>query len=428
MGVFICLAWFVFISGNINSEKKYTENVTAADKFMEMNLYQKAIESYSDALKVKESFEVRMKLIDAYLQSYTDGTTTKSEYKKALESACVVYPESEELWDSLINMQMDSLNYKGAYSTIKKAINAGVSGEIFDSLKKEVVFSYTTSRKAYADFRTSPQGGCTVFDGANWGDNKNQGELDDCEYEYISPLNSDNLAIYRNSIDTRLIDGDGVVQAYITTEFSEARAYGDGFVPVKTEKGWAYLNCTEDEITSTDYEDASSFADGVAAVKQSGEWMLVDTSFTPINEKRFSDIKLYSNGAFSYKGIMVASEGEEYYLFNTKGERVNEIPHANLDLYYGSYVAFKDDSGIWGYMDKKGNEVIAPQYQMAKSFSNGYAAVYDGENWGFINQSEEQIIDYTFLYADYFTKDGSCIVETSEDCYRQIQLRFPDGA
>ena len=44
-----------------------------------------------------------------------------------------------------------------------------------------------------------------------------------------------------------------------------------------------------------------------------------------------------------------------------------------------SYAAVKKD-GNWGFADKDGNMVIAPQYEDARSFSYGYAVVKTKEN------------------------------------------------
>ena len=43
------------------------------------------------------------------------------------------------------------------------------------------------------------------------------------------------------------------------------------------------------------------------------------------------------------------------------------------------------EDGKVGYIDKSGAYVIEPQYEKAKSFSDGRAAVEQDEMWGFID-------------------------------------------
>ena len=99
----------------------------------------------------------------------------------------------------------------------------------------------------------------------------------------------------------------------------------------------------------------------------------------------------------------------------------------DLDRYYGDAVAFQDESGLWGFVDTEGTVVIEPQFQQAKSFSCGLAAVYDGQKWGFINRYGELAIDYQFLDVGYFTEEGVCPVSTVGGEFHMILLRFPEG-
>lgn len=54
----------------------------------------------------------------------------------------------------------------------------------------------------------------------------------------------------------------------------------------------------------------------------------------------------------------------------------------------------------WGYIDVSGKVVIQPKYERARSFSGGLAAVRQDGKWGFINQSGELIISFSFDLED----------------------------
>ena len=71
--------------------------------------------------------------------------------------------------------------------------------------------------------------------------------------------------------------------------------------------------------------------------------------------------------------------------------------------------------------------MIEPQFQEARSFSGGLAAVYDGKQWGFINEKGTLAIDYQFQDAGYFSAKGACPVSTVDGEYHMIILRFPGG-
>ena len=62
---------------------------------------------------------------------------------------------------------------------------------------------------------------------------------------------------------------------------------------------------------------------------------------------------------------------------------------------------------------------------MAKSFSNGLAAVCKDGKWGFINNNNELVTDYIFTDIDYLNSEGSCMVNLtnfSADDYSSWQL------
>ena len=75
-------------------------------------------------------------------------------------------------------------------------------------------------------------------------------------------------------------------------------------------------------------------------------------------------------------------------------------------------------------MNKKGEVVIEPKFESAKSFSNGLAAVSDGEYWGFIDHSGDVVIKCQFIDADYFTKQKTTLVKVGDDAYQLLKLRF----
>ena len=74
-------------------------------------------------------------------------------------------------------------------------------------------------------------------------------------------------------------------------------------------------------------------------------------------------------------------------------------------------------------MDEDGEEVIAPAYDQARSFSGGVAAVCKDGLWGFIDEEGQLVVDYQFADAGYFSpEDGSCPVQLEADgSYQMIQ-------
>ena len=66
---------------------------------------------------------------------------------------------------------------------------------------------------------------------------------------------------------------------------------------------------------------------------------------------------------------------------------------------------------MWGYVDSDGKIVIEPQYEAAKSFSNGIAAVFSDSNWNFINSENKKVITENFEDANYLSDSGKCFIK-----------------
>ena len=118
---------------------------------------------------------------------------------------------------------------------------------------------------------------------------------------------------------------------------------------------------------------------------------------------------------------VVRSKNRRFGVIDLKGNYVfqdyNEINGFSEGLFVvGKTFEKKDESGfssktLYGFVDTKGRETISPQYEDARLFSEGFAAVQMGKKWGYININGELIIPYKFNEA-YEFHDGLAFVKT----------------
>jgi hypothetical protein len=94
-----------------------------------------------------------------------------------------------------------------------------------------------------------------------------------------------------------------------------------------------------------------------------------------------------------------------------------------MDISAGGYIAFSNGDK-WGFINTEGIVVIEPQYEDAKSFSNGLAAVQVDGKWGYINAENKLVIRNQFVFADYMTQAGSCMISEDEGSYKLLTLVF----
>ncbi len=422
----ICAAWVAQITSGGASESEYDKYLDSAENYMARSLYQKAADSYKSALLLKEDKEIRDKWIQANHMAYDDEVISKNSFASALSEACGIYPEEAPYWETLLELYIQNSDYASAHSSYNKSVRAGAESEKLTELGLEIEYSFTSSSRTYKEVYESPDGYYTLYSDPHWGVMEPDSEwLYECEYQYISPVSDDRIALCTSEKGQRVISDSGVVQAIVTEPVLSARAVFEGILPVRGEDGmWRYLDCNENKYLSGEYDDASSYVNGISAVRKGSGWSLINTDGDKITETGFEDIKLYGNGDYVYKDRMIASVGGRYGLYDGKGEEVTALNAVDADIYLDDYIAYQDESGKWGFMDSEGKVVIEPQYEGARSFSNGLAAVLADGYWGYINHDRQMAIENQFLDAGYFTKDGVAFVSTFEGFYYMIKLRF----
>lgn len=142
-----------------------------------------------------------------------------------------------------------------------------------------------------------------------------------------------------------------------------------------------------------------------------------------LSKKTFSkvSIKYESVGDF-YGGVAVVStDWNKHGIINTKGE---EIVACNYRLITPCVdgMLFFNDNNKYGFMNTSGKIVVeAGKYENVKDFSYGLAAVEKDDKWGFINKKGEEVIPFSFEAVGSFA-DNLAVVRVNRK-YGYIDLK-----
>ena len=425
--VLLVVGWASFILSTMKTSEEYEARLCAVNEYLEQHLYQKAVAECENALSIRESVKGRRALLGIYELGCRDNSLSENGYIRQLQTATELYPEEVSFWEKLLTFQVENSKRSDAYDTLKKLKRESITSEVLDELRIKVLYSYTVGGNVVQQVLYTPERCLTVCDDDEWGVLTLSGEtFVGYDFEYISPVSQNAVAAYNSEDDVRLMDGSQIVEGYLKLEITETRAYGDGYLPVKTNNGWQYYSVETEKYVLETYEEASAFLNGTAAVLKDGVWTLIGTDGVPICSTEFSDIKLYDNGDYTYGNIMVAAENGQYGIYNAAGEKICDFACDNADLYMGSWIAY-EENGQWGYVTTEGKIGLTPQYEKARSFSNGLAAVSVDGLWGFIDGTGTVVIDPVFVEVGYFLNSGKCFVCEIERNYKILTLRYPEG-
>lgn len=94
----------------------------------------------------------------------------------------------------------------------------------------------------------------------------------------------------------------------------------------------------------------------------------------------------------SKKDYIKVYNNEEIRYFDKNG---NELK--NKQVYPNNKLFTKEENGKWGFVDNNGNKIVDYKYDKVTEFNEyGFAAIKQGEKWGAINDKGEEVIAPTY--------------------------------
>jgi hypothetical protein len=160
----------------------------------------------------------------------------------------------------------------------------------------------------------------------------------------------------------------------IEPRFDEAKDFAaNGLAAVEAGNKLGYVNERGEEVIPLRFVRARDFAaNGLAAVMVWGKgWGYINERGEEVIAPQF----MYA-GDFAANGLAMVKVEDNGHINERSGEALLNRP-----------------PGIWGYINERGEEVIAPRFDHAENFTaNGLARVRVKGKFGYINERGEEVI------------------------------------
>lgn len=168
-----------------------------------------------------------------------------------------------------------------------------------------------------------------------------------------------------------------------------------GLARVYLDKKYAYIDSTGCIVVPHKWDQLSYFCNGicVGAVKEASPvnvlyknfpLTLIGTDGIPLTDNRWTAVANVANTAWNGYNNTVSTEEFSFT---------------------GNLIRVRDTNNKWGYIDLTGNVVIEPQYDGARDFCSGLAAVCCNGLWGYIDEAGNTVITNQYSEA-YDFNDG----------------------
>ena len=198
-----------------------------------------------------------------------------------------------------------------------------------------------------------------------------------------------------------MVDKSGVL--LFLGEFLLVRKMHDGLAIVRTASGWGFLDRKGKFALPPRYSYVGDFSEGLALAyddekKKDGY----------INKQGIFEIPAQFAMASDFsEGMAAVRIGGKWGFIDRKGNSAIEPQFDEVaDGHYRS--GFKDGlaavklKGKLGYIDKGGHLAIPFSFEEARDFSEGLAGVMQDEQWGFIDHQGKWVIKPTFQDVSNF--------------------------
>ena len=172
-------------------------------------------------------------------------------------------------------------------------------------------------------------------------------------------------------------------------EYMGFGVFRDGLLPIKQGGKWGVVNRDGHVVVKPVYENVANFFEGKAAVKLEDKWGYIDRAGNLIIKPTFKVATHFS------EGLAVVYIGGLFRYINADGSSAFPRGFPAASMFVKGLAAVKDPrTQLFGYIDRTGNYVIAPQYKSARYFSDGLAAVTYATGRNKQNNEEMGYIDH----------------------------------
>ena len=236
----------------------------------------------------------------------------------------------------------------------------------------------------------------------------------------VIPLKFDSAGDFKNGVARVYLKGlagnvnkQGKVH-YIknSDKYDDVYEISYGLYLVERNEKYGFMNKKGKEVIPLIYDSAVDVTESLIRVSKGGKYGLINKKGKVVVPIKYNHIGNFSEGLF------VAKEDGKYGYIDKKGKEIIPFEYCEgEDFHDGLARVRKDYENGDGYIDKKGRVVIPfNRYDNTTDFSEGLAAVKKDGKWGFVNKKGKEVIPLKYKFAGSFDK-GLARVE-HKDVYK----------
>lgn len=397
------------IDRKVSVENEYASNLAAARENAEKGIPYIALRKYQAALKICCEDE------DVYREYVEQARLLgKDYYETAVKDYPDFFPDSQAAYEMVCEYQYSERDYKGVLATAKTARERNAASEKVRDFYIECYYMYRYINSEIEEAGMFLGDTALVKREGKYGFLSDKGSflLAPC-YDKASPMMANSAAVLEDG-EWHMINAKGLVVAKTSSPVDSLSFISNGLVRISVNGKYTFVSSSLVVPETLPFDYASNFKNQRAAVKNGEKWAIISSNKEMITDYIFDDILLDEFETCINNGVIFAKRDGKYFMLNSNGEQISEQGFDAAYPFVTNEPAAVCLNGKWGFVNADGIMVIDPQYENAKSFSNGLAPVYEDGSWGYINSSNIYRISRQFYDCLPFSENGIAAVREAE--------------
>lgn len=415
--IFILSVYMVYDAEATKQEKYETAIATARDASSK-EIWVDAEAAYMQALEVMPSVELYHEIGQFYYHS--GALHTAMQWGGSMVEK---YPMAPLSYEYVIAVLASSENFIECFKYADQMHKRGVQSEAVEAVMSRIEYTYFFNG-SYTDVGVFCGGYCPVKKGDKWGYIDLTGKMKiSAEFQKAGLFVGGLAPIVNQENEAYFIDAEGNKKMVVSDveNIEELGLIADGVFALSDGKTWSFYN-EESEFLFGPYEEVAAIGNGWGAAKSNGKWIIVDKTGNTLNSEKYDAVAIDAKGLVYANDRIFVSYGNEYRMLDGQGTMIFTEGIDDVKPFNDATYAAVEIDGNWGFIDNNGAIVIDCEYEDARSFSNGLAAVKSGEMWGFIDLNGNMVIEPQFEDAKDFSSGGSVFVKTSSEEWSLLRL------
>lgn len=412
-------SWYTLISDAHKTEETYNGYLTQARKYAEDGSTKYAMEYYNLAIEMKNDADVYVEVANYYREQQN-----VNDFLKWSEDFFEKCPTEPKAYDCILEAYLAQKEYESCYDILEIAENRNISTDFIEKTSSDLKYLFNTDYYTYDNVGVYSNNYCAVQSNDLWGFVDRYGKTRiGCKYTQVGAYTATDLvSVVDTNGEAYYIDKNGDKVFGSKENYKSFGLLVDNIIAaVKSDGKYTYVNNDVEKLFGN-YDYASTMNNGVAAVKTGKEWQLINNKGNAIINKKYLDVKLDEKQiAFRNKRAFVSDDSGKYTMIDGDGKKIGKYEFEDAKIFASESPAAVKIGGKWCFINADGKLISNKKYDDARSYANGLAAVCVDGKWGFVDETENIVIEPQFSETKDFNEKGSCFVKKG-DKWQLIKL------